>query len=176
MWDEPSCTVVWTFFGIALLWDWNKNWPFPLSIRSSKFSHICTVAEYPSFQTLTLHLMLMKQKLFWKQNIVPRRMFLLSFSIAMILPSMVPRPAAFTSPANPLEVWILRPDTRTLRYSTELSDQKLRVEPSNLTSPPGDSKMFQFENRRRRWHPTPVLLLGKSQGQRSLVGCSPWGC
>ena len=29
--------------------------------------------------------------------------------------------------------------------------------------------------RRRRWHPTPVLLPGKSYGQRSLVGCSPWG-
>ena len=29
--------------------------------------------------------------------------------------------------------------------------------------------------RRRRWHPTPVLLPGKSRGQRSLVGCSPWG-
>ena len=29
--------------------------------------------------------------------------------------------------------------------------------------------------RRRQWHPTPVLLLGKSHGQRSLVGCSPWG-
>ena len=28
---------------------------------------------------------------------------------------------------------------------------------------------------RRRWHPTLVLLLGKSHGQRSLVGCSPWG-
>ena len=28
---------------------------------------------------------------------------------------------------------------------------------------------------RRRWHPTPVLLPGKSRGQRSLVGCSPWG-
>ena len=27
-----------------------------------------------------------------------------------------------------------------------------------------------------RWHPTPVLLPGKSHGQRSLVGCSPWGC
>jgi len=26
------------------------------------------------------------------------------------------------------------------------------------------------------WHPTPVLLPGKSHGQRSLVGCSPWGC
>ena len=29
--------------------------------------------------------------------------------------------------------------------------------------------------RRMRWHPTPVLLPGKSHGQRSLVGCSPWG-
>ena len=28
---------------------------------------------------------------------------------------------------------------------------------------------------RRRWHPTPVLLPGKSHGRRSLVGCSPWG-
>ena len=30
-------------------------------------------------------------------------------------------------------------------------------------------------NRRRRWHPTPVLLPRKSHGRRSLVGCSPWG-
>ena len=29
--------------------------------------------------------------------------------------------------------------------------------------------------RRRQWHPTPVLLPGKSHGQRSLIGCSPWG-
>ena len=28
---------------------------------------------------------------------------------------------------------------------------------------------------RRQWQPTPVLLSGKSHGQRSLVGCSPWG-
>ena len=28
----------------------------------------------------------------------------------------------------------------------------------------------------RRWHPTPVLLPGKSHGRRSLVGCSPWRC
>ena len=26
------------------------------------------------------------------------------------------------------------------------------------------------------WHPTPVLLPGKSHGQKSLVGCSPRGC
>ena len=30
------------------------------------------------------------------------------------------------------------------------------------------------EYQRRQWHPTPVLLPGKSHGRRSLVGCSPW--
>ena len=29
---------------------------------------------------------------------------------------------------------------------------------------------------RRQWHPTPVLLPGKSHGWRSLEGCSPWSC
>ena len=29
---------------------------------------------------------------------------------------------------------------------------------------------------RRQWHPTPVLLPGKSHGWRSLEDCSPWGC
>ena len=24
-WDESSCVVVWTFFGIAFLWDWNED-------------------------------------------------------------------------------------------------------------------------------------------------------
>ena len=28
---------------------------------------------------------------------------------------------------------------------------------------------------KRQWHPTPVLLPGKSRGRRSLVCCSPWG-
>ena len=27
----------------------------------------------------------------------------------------------------------------------------------------------------RKWQPTPVFLLGKSHGQRSLAGYSPWG-
>ena len=31
------------------------------------------------------------------------------------------------------------------------------------------------DTRRRKRHPTPVLLPGKSHGLRSLVGCSPWG-
>ena len=30
VWDECNCVVVWAFFGIAFLWDWNENWPFPV--------------------------------------------------------------------------------------------------------------------------------------------------
>ena len=29
-WDECNCVVVWAFFGIAFLWDWNENWSFPV--------------------------------------------------------------------------------------------------------------------------------------------------
>ena len=36
--------------------------------------------------------------------------------------------------------------------------------------------LISHPSRRRQWHPTPVLLPGKSHGWRSLVGCSPWGC
>ena len=27
-WNECNCSVVWTFFGIELLWGWNENWAF----------------------------------------------------------------------------------------------------------------------------------------------------
>ena len=35
VWDECNCAVVWTFFGIAFLWDWNVNWPFPVYWKNS---------------------------------------------------------------------------------------------------------------------------------------------
>ena len=38
------------------------------------------------------------------------------------------------------------------------------------------NNMHNYKYReRKQWHPTPVLLPGKSHGWRSLVGCSPWG-
>ena len=30
VWDKCSCVVVWAFFGIAFLWGWNENGPFPV--------------------------------------------------------------------------------------------------------------------------------------------------
>ena len=29
LWGECNCAVVWAFCGIAFLWAWNTNWPFP---------------------------------------------------------------------------------------------------------------------------------------------------
>ena len=42
-------------------------------------------------------------------------------------------------------------------------------------SPLRETAQLVMVGRRRQWHPTPVLLPGKSLGWRSLVGCSPWG-
>ena len=47
----------------------------------------------------------------------------------------------------------------------------LRVRHNWVTS----LSLFIFMHWRRTWQPTPVFLPGESHGQRSLVGCSPWG-
>ena len=38
MWNEYNYTVIWTFFGIAFLWDWNENWPFSSPVVTAEFS------------------------------------------------------------------------------------------------------------------------------------------
>ena len=50
-----------------------------------------------------------------------------------------------------------------------LSDQCKKIEENNKIEKTRECFW------RRQWHPTPVLLPGKSHGQRSLVGCNPWG-
>ena len=39
MWDECNCVVVWTFYGIAFLWDWNENLSFPV---------LCPLLSFPN--------------------------------------------------------------------------------------------------------------------------------
>ena len=51
------------------------------------------------------------------------------------------------------------------------STGSLRVGHDWVTSLP----LFTFMYWRRKWQPTPVFLPGESCGQRSLVGCCPWG-
>ena len=47
VWDECNCAVVWAFFGIAFLWDWNENWAFPVLwplLSFSRFAGILSAA------------------------------------------------------------------------------------------------------------------------------------
>ena len=46
MWNEHNCAVVWRFFGVTLLWDWNENtFSSPLAIAEfSKFAGILSAA------------------------------------------------------------------------------------------------------------------------------------
>ena len=61
VWDECSCAVVWSFFGIAFLWDWYENWRFPVLwplLSFPNFAWICcsclvlTVASWPEYRFL----------------------------------------------------------------------------------------------------------------------------
>ena len=73
-----------------------------------------------------------------------------------------------------------------------LSDQCKEIEENNRMAKTRDlfqkirdtkgtfhAKMGSIKDRNgrdlRQWHPTPVLLPGKSHGWRGLVGYSPWG-
>ena len=48
VWDECNCVVVWAFFDIAFLWDWNENWPFPVLWPLLSFPH-CWHIECSTF-------------------------------------------------------------------------------------------------------------------------------
>ena len=42
VWDECSCAVIWAFFGIAFLWNWNENWPFAVLWPLLSFPNLLT--------------------------------------------------------------------------------------------------------------------------------------
>ena len=45
--------LVWTFFGIALLWDWNENWPFPVLWPLLSFPDLLAYWVFSSVQSLS---------------------------------------------------------------------------------------------------------------------------
>ena len=48
VWDECNCVVVWAFFGIVFLRDWNEIWPFPVLWPLLSFS-ICWHIDCSTF-------------------------------------------------------------------------------------------------------------------------------
>ena len=69
----------------------------------------------------------------------------------------------------------LETDMYTQLYFKWITNKDLLYTPRELCSMFCNNLNGKRIWKRRRWHPTPVLLPGKSHGRRSLVGCSPWG-
>ena len=55
MWDECNCRVLWTFFDIVFLWDWNENWSF-LVLSHCCIFQICWHIECSTAQLEFQHL------------------------------------------------------------------------------------------------------------------------
>ena len=63
VWDECDCGVVWSFFGIVFLWDWNEKWPFPVlgsllsfpKVLAALFQHRLLVFEIAQLKIHHLH-------------------------------------------------------------------------------------------------------------------------
>ena len=61
---------------------------------------------------------------------------------------------------------------RSIRFPGGSDGKEFACSLRDLGSIPGSGR----SPREGDWLPTPVFLPGESHGQRSLVGCSPWGC
>ena len=72
------------------------------------------------------------------------------------------------------ESWVRgsKEEAGTEQKSNKIEEKKKRVKVSVRAA---ENEVTRGSRQRRQWHPTPVLLPGKSHGQRGLVGCSPWG-
>ena len=97
--------------------------------------------------------------------------FHLSLQLTAWVLSTLRRAVCFTQSTD-FKVNLIQKHTHRHSQSSVWSNAWAPCGPVNLTHKINHHYWWQ---RRKQWHPTPVLLPGKSHGQRSLVGCSPWG-
>ena len=73
----------------------------------------------------------------------------------------------------------MAPHSSTLAWKIPWMEEPGRLQPMGSLRVRHDwansLSLFTFMHWRRKWQPSPVFLLGKSQGRGSLVGCHLWG-
>ena len=76
-------------------------------------------------------------------------------------------------------VYAMAPHSSTLAWKIPWTEEpgKLQSVESRRVGHDWETSLslFTFMHWRRKWQPTPVFLLGESQGWGSLVGCCLWG-
>ena len=113
---------------------------------------------------------------FWKSNASWKRLLLGIYDKALLISIVVSIPDCHTGD------WGSIPQSGDKRAYFEFLSLWLRQLKNLPTMQETQWKRPSFDSWirkipwRREWQPTPVFLPGKSNGQRSLVAYSPWGC
>ena len=68
-WNERNCSVVWTFFGTALLWNWHENWPFPVLCHYWVFQICWHQIKEPEVQERLSNQPLLVEQLVFNQHL-----------------------------------------------------------------------------------------------------------
>ena len=68
VWNKCNCAVVWAFFGIAFLWDWNENWPFPVLCLLLSFPNLLAYWVQHFLTTSSLRILGNSFLWDWKEN------------------------------------------------------------------------------------------------------------
>ena len=71
VWNECNCVVVWAFFGIAFLRDWNGNWPFPVLWPLLSFPNLLkrlSIAQIKFISSSPRYLPMRNEKLRWNKT------------------------------------------------------------------------------------------------------------
>ena len=117
MWDECNCAVVWAFFGIAFLWNWNENWPFPVLCQELQVYHVKLSILQTSEYLYPEHSIVCSRGLKvygWITNIFPkilgiRVLVLLFFSCPVVSDTLRPHGLHHTRP--PCDPLLLLPSS-----------------------------------------------------------------
>ena len=74
MWNECNCAVVWAFFGIAFIWDWNEHWPFlvlwPSSLNYKSWLPLLFLSITGTQIGLGLHLSVQVFMISWSMSVL----------------------------------------------------------------------------------------------------------
>ena len=101
-----------------------------------------------------------------------KRWPVLGFSQLALVSCGVEGPLAFLPPSEDPGGRNRVEGTSALHFPSDSVVKNLPANAGDMSSIPG----LRRTPWRWKWQPTPVSLSGKSHGQRSLAGYSPWGC
>ena len=141
VWDECNCAVVWTFFHIAFLWDWNENWPFWYCGHCWVFQ-ICCHIECSTFTASSFRI--------WNSSTgipsPPRALFIVMLSKAHL--------TLHSRMSGSRRVWVVKPlwlsrSWRYFLYSSSVYSCHLLISSKLSSGHKAGKGQFSFQSQRK---------------------------